>query len=176
MTSQIFKNSVLAIALFFVASVNIHAQESSMQELIGQSLSKKQPTAESVVNCVAELKRIDAMFPDSVQPKYQIALTCLEFSVTNPHAPQTESLLAEAEQAIEQMKKLKDADESDIYTLHGFLYMTLIVQNPSINGQRYYMDVMEDYEKALRINPDNELAKQLQQAFMDGMRQATGGE
>ena len=176
MTSQIFKNSILAIALFLVASVNINAQEPSMQALISQSLSKMQlSTPESVVNCVAELKRIDAMFPDSVQPKYQIALTCLEFSVTNPHAAQTESLLTEAEQAIGQMKKLKDADESDICTLHGFLYMTRIVQDPIMNGQRYYMDVMDDYEKALRINPDNELAKQLQQAFLEGMKQATGG-
>ncbi len=31
---------------------------------------------------------------------------------------------------------------------------------------------MENYEKALKINPDNELAKQLQQKFFEGMKQA----
>jgi hypothetical protein len=30
---------------------------------------------------------------------------------------------------------------------------------------------MENYEKALKLNPDNELAKQLQQKFQEGMRQ-----
>ena len=31
---------------------------------------------------------------------------------------------------------------------------------------------MQNYEKALRINPDNQFAKQLQQKFVEGMKQA----
>ena len=146
-----------------------------MQSLIRQSLSKiEQPTPEAVLNCVAELKRIDAMFPDSIQPKYLMAVQSLNFSVMNPHAPQAENMLAEAEQAISQMEKMKNADPSDICTLRGFLYMVRIVQDPTQNGQRYYLDVMQYYEKALKLNPDNQLAKQLQQQFLDGMKQATG--
>ncbi len=171
MTSQTFK----AIVLFLMASLSIHAQEPSMQSLIRQSLSKiEQPTPEAVLNCVAELKRIDAMFPDSIQPKYLMAVQSLNFSVMNPHAPQAENMLAEAEQAISQMEKMKNADPSDICTLRGFLYMVRIVQDPANNGQRYYLDVMQYYEKALKLNPDNQLAKQLQQQFLDGMKQATG--
>ena len=146
-----------------------------MQSLIRQSLSKiEQPTPEAVLNCVAELKRIDAMFPDSIQPKYLMAVQSLNFSVMNPHAPQAENMLAEAEQAISQMEKMKNADPSDICTLRGFLYMVRIVQDPVNNGQRYYLDVMQYYEKALKLNPNNQLAKQLQQQFLDGMKQATG--
>jgi len=171
MTSQTFK----AIVLFLMASLSIHAQEPSMQSLIRQSLSKiEQPTPEAVLNCVAELKRIDAMFPDSIQPKYLMAVQSLNFSVMNPHAPQAENMLAEAEQAISQMEKMKNADPSDICTLRGFLYMVRIVQDPTKNGQRYYLDVMQYYEKALKLNPDNQLAKQLLQQFLDGMKQATG--
>ena len=33
---------------------------------------------------------------------------------------------------------------------------------------------MQNYEKALRLNPGNALAKQLQQQFLEGMKQATG--
>ena len=82
MTFQTFKNCVFAIALCLMASVSINAQESAqMQALIGQSLSKlQQQTPEATLNCIAELKRIDAMFPDSVQPKYQMALQSLSFS------------------------------------------------------------------------------------------------
>ncbi len=171
MTSQTFK----AIVLFLMASLSIHAQEPSMQSLIRQSLSKiEQPTPEAVLNCVAELKRIDAMFPDSIQPKYLMAVQSLNFSVMNPHAPQADNMLAEAEHAISQMEKMKNADPSDICTLRGFLYMVRIVQDPAKNGQRYYLDVMQYYEKALKLNPDNQLAKQLQQQFLDGMKQATG--
>ena len=63
---------------------------------------------------------------------------------------------------------------SDICTLRGFLYMVRIVQNPAQNGQRYYIDVMQNYEKALKLNPENQLALQLQQKFLEGMKQQTG--
>ena len=165
---------VLIIAFFLMAAVGIRAQESNpMQALIGQSLSKvQQPTPEALLNCIAELKRIDAMFPDSVQPKYQMALQSLNFSVMNPHAAQTENLLAETAQTITKMEQMKNADQSDLCTLRGFLYMTRIVQNPAQNGQRYYLDVMQNFEKALKLNPENQLAKQLQQKFFEGMKQA----
>lgn len=175
MTFQIFKLRVLAIALGLMATISVNAQESvPMQALIGQSLrSLQQPTPENFLNCIAQLKRIDAMFPDSIQPKYQSALQSLNFSVMNPHAEQTGNLLAEAEQTITQMEKMKNADQSDICTLRGFLYMVRIVQDPAQNGQRYYLTVMQNYEKALRLNPDNALAQQLQQKFMEGMKQQT---
>ena len=187
MTFQTFKNSVLAVALFVMASVSIRAQQStptdaparslSMQALIGQSLAKlQQATPEAFLNCIAEMKRIDAMFPDSIQPKYQTALQSLYYSVMNPLAPQTENLLAETEQTITKMEQMKNADPSDICTLRGFLYMVRIVQNPAQNGQRYYIDVMQNYEKALKLNPDNQLAKQLQEKFFEGMNNATRNE
>lgn len=162
MTFQIFNgilnHRVFVIAIFVMASVSIHAQQSSQEDML---------------NLVAKLKRIEAMQPDSVQPKYQLALQSLSFAVTYPHAPQTENMIAEAEQTILQLSEMKAAAPSDICTLRGFLYMVRIVQNPAQNGQRYYLDVMQNYEKALKLNPDNQLAKQLQQKFYEGMKQAT---
>ena len=173
MTFQIFKLRVLAIALSMMATISVNAQEpAQMQALIGQSLSKINPSKpETMLNSIAELKRVDAMFPDSIQPKYQMALQSLNFSVMNPHAEQTENLLADAEQTINQLEQ-KGANQSDVCTLRGFLYMVRIVQNPAQNGQRYYMNVMQNFEKALKLNPDNQLAKQLQQKFLEGMKQA----
>ena len=173
MTSQIFKSCVLAISLFLMATVSINAQQMPMQALIGQSLSKlQQDQPETILNCIAELKRIDAMFPDSVQPKYQTALQSLSYAVTNPQAPQTDNLLNAAAQTIDKMEQMAGADLSDVCTLRGFLYMARIVQDPAQNGQRYYIDVMENYEKALKLNPDNALAQQLQQKFREGMQSA----
>ena len=176
MTFQTFKNCVIAIALCMMAGVSIKAQgPSQMQALIGQSLSKlQQQTPDAHLNCIAELKRVEAMFPDSIQPKYQMALQSLSFSVSNPKAEQTENLLKEAELTIDKMEQMKGADQSDVCTLRGFLYMVRIVQDPAVNGQRYYMNVMQNYEKALKINPNNQLAQQLQQKFFEGMKQATG--
>lgn len=92
MTFQTFNHRVLAIFLLMIASVSIHAQ---------------QPTQADMLNNVAKLKRIEAMQPDSIQPKYQLALQSLSFSVTYPHAPQTENMIAEAEQTITKMEQMK---------------------------------------------------------------------
>jgi len=173
MTSRIFKSCVLAIALFLMAPVSINAQQVPMQALVGQSLSKlQQDQPETILNCIAELKRIETMFPDSVQPKYLMALQSLNYAVTNPHAPQADNLLSDAAKTIDQMEQMAGADLSDVCTLRGFLYMVRIVQDPAQNGQRYYIDVMNNYEKALKLNPDNALAQQLQQKFREGMQSA----
>ena len=174
MTSQTFNNRILAIVLFLMATVSINAQQTApMRALIGQSLSKMQQSdPQSVLNAIAELKRIDAMFPDSIQPKYQIALQSLVYAVSNPKAESTNNLVAETEQTIDKLGDMKQMDQSDLFTLRGFLDMVRIVQNPAQNGQRYYLSVMENFDKALKINPDNALAQQLQQKFQEGMKQA----
>ena len=150
-----------------------YGRAQDMRELMGQSLSRlQQPTPEAFLTCIAELKRIEAMFPDQVAPKYQLALQSLNYAMMNPHSEQTESLLSEAELTIGALAQMPAADASDVCTLWGFLYMTRIVQDPARNGQRYYLDVIQNYEKALKANPDNALAKQLQEKFNEGMAQA----
>ena len=158
MTSQIFKQFAAIVVFVFAGVINSHAQQQS---------------ADDMLNLVAKLQRLEAMQPDSIGPKYQLALQSLNFAVMNPTAPQTENILAQAEETINKMEKMKGADQSDLCTLRGFYYMVRIVQNPAQNGQRYYLTVMENYEKALRLNPNNMLAQNLQQKFLEGMRQHT---
>jgi hypothetical protein len=158
MTSQIFKQFAAIVVFVFAGVINSHAQQQS---------------AESMLNLVAKLQRLEAMQPDSIGPKYQLALQSLNFAVMNPSAPQTENILVQAEETINKMEKMKGADQSDLCTLRGFYYMARIVQNPAQNGQRYYLTVMENYEKALRLNPNNTLAQNLQQKFLEGMKQHT---
>ena len=175
MTSRIFNLRLFAVTVSLMTALSLcHAQDAQMMgSLIGQSLSNLQQDSspEAFQNCVAELKRIDAMYPGHAAPKYYTALESLSFAVMNPQAEQAESMIAEAEQAITQLEELPEADQSDLCTLKGFLYMVRIVQNPAVNGQRYYLDVMNYYEKALKLNPDNQLAQQLQQKFYEGMNQ-----
>jgi len=168
----------IAVSLFIFTGVSVARNASDddktaqIQALIGESMSKIGNTPESMLNCIAELKRIEAMFPDSPLPKYQAAFMSLNYAVSFPHAENTETIMAGADELIGKMEKMKGADMSDIHTLKGFYYMVRIVQDPAANGQKYYLDVMASYEKALKINPGNELAKQLQAKFMEGMRQS----
>lgn len=173
MTSPISKLRLFAIALMMAAPLFCNAQDARMGQLIDQlvvSIDRSQPQA--FLEGIAGLKRLEAMYPDAVAPKFYTALECLNFSVLNPHAEQTESMLEEVGRRIKDLETRKDMDQSDLNTLKGFLYMVRIVQDPAQNGARYYQDVIKYYEKALKINPDNELAKGLQQQFLDGMNKA----
>ena len=127
---------------------------------------------QDITTRIAELKRMEAMEPENPSPKYQTVRACLNYAVMNPHAEPTERLLAEAEQSLGQLEQMKNADPSNNCALRGYLYMVRIVQDPATNGQRYYLDVQQYFEKALKLNPDNALAQQLQQKFQEGMRQA----
>jgi len=161
MTSLIFKIRVFVVAVLLMT--------------VG-SVTYAQDSYQSVLENLAKLKRWETMCPDSVQPKMQMVLVSLNYAVQNPQDTHVDDLVKEAEAHIEKMKQMKGADQSDIYTLTGFLYMVRIVQNPAQNGQRYYLEVMEDYEKALKLNPNNELAKMLQQKFFEGMRRMGGAK
>lgn len=174
MTSRIFKLILLSIVLMVATPRISNAQDARMGQLIGQSMAKIDPSDPGTfLTCISELKRIEAMYPEAAAPKYYAALQSLNYSVLNPHAEATEGLLADAAGLIDGLEKCKDADKSDLHTLKGFLYMVRIVQDPAQNGRRYYLDVMGDFEKALKLNPENELARDLQQKFFDGMSQAT---
>jgi hypothetical protein len=161
MMYQISKHVVATVVLVFASVMNLNAQQA------------QQPSPDEMLNQIGMLKRLEAMQPDSVGPKYKLALASLNFAITNPHAAQAEPMMAQAEQAIEQMAQMKAADQSDLCTMRGFLYMTRIVQNPAQNGQKYYLDVLQNFEKALKLNPHNLLARQLQAKFIEGMKQAT---
>ena len=164
MTSVIFKHVVATVVLVFASVMNLNAQQA-------------QPSSpDEMLNQIGMLKRLEAMQPDSVAPKYKLALASLNFAITNPHAAQAEPMLAQAEQTINQMAQMKGANQSDLCTLRGFLLMVRIVQNPAQNGQKYYLQVLQNFEKALKLNPHNTLAQELQSKFVEGMMKQTAAQ
>ena len=158
MMYPIFRHVAATIVLVFASVLNLMAQ---------------QPSPDDMLNQIGMLKRMEALQPDSPAAKFQLALACLNYAITFPQTAQTEPMLAQAEQAIEELTKMKDSDQSDLCTLRGFLLMARIVQNPAQNGQKYYLDVQSNFEKALKINPHNTLAQTLQAKFVEGMMKAT---
>ena len=123
-----------------------------------------QPTEISTTATPTMTAPVTTTVETTTEPQITTTVTCSA----------TETTTATTEQTIAKMQQMKNADQSDICTLNGFLYMVRIVQNPVQNGQRYYLDVMQNYEKALKLNPNNQLAQQLQQKFLEGMKQQTG--
>ena len=155
MTSQISKALASAVSrrmtilvLLVVSLLSLHAQQS-------------QPTMEQQL---AALQRLEAMQPDSIQPKYQQAVLLLGTVCEQP--------LSEAQRVIQRIEALqptKATDRSDLATLHGFYYTAIIVTNPQQNGPRYYRQALDSFDEALKLNPKNALAQMLQARFKEGM-------
>lgn len=157
------------IVTFFFTVVNGFAQD-AMQERIGKAMQTAQnPTPETLLTCIAELKGVAEDYPDSIAPQQCLATQSITFALIAPTAPQVEALLASSKQMIDVMETLPQMDKSDLNTLQGMYFMALIVQNPAQNGQRYFMQVMQHYKKALKLNPNNMLAQQMQAEFYKGM-------
>ena len=157
------------IVTFFFTLVNVFAQD-TMQERICKAMQMaQQPKPETLLACIAELKGVAEDYPDSIAPKQCLATQSITFALIAPTAPQTEALLASSKHMIDAMEALPQMDKSDLNTIQGMYLMALIVQNPAQNGQRYFMQVMQHYKKALKLNPNNMLAQQMQAEFYKGM-------
>lgn len=163
MTSQISKalasvacRRMMVLILIVVSFLSLHAQQS-------------QPTVEQQL---ASLQRLEAMQPDSIQPKYQQAVLLLGTVCSQPQSGKAQQYIDEAQRVIQRIEALqptKATDRSDLATLHGFYYTALIVTNPQQNGPRYYRQALDSFNEALKLNPKNEMAKILQAKFKEGM-------
>lgn len=163
MTSQISKalasvacRRMMVLILIVVSFLSLHAQQS-------------QPTVEQQL---ASLQRLEAMQPDSIQPKYQQAVLLLGTVCSQPQSGKAQQYIDEAQRVIQRIEALqptKATDRSDLATLHGFYYTALIVTNPQQNGPRYYRQALDSFDEALKLNPKNEMAKILQARFKEGM-------
>ena len=163
MTSQISKalasvayRRMTVLVLLVVVFLSLHAQQS-------------QPTMEQQL---AALQRLEAMQPDSIQPKYQQAVLLLGSVCSQPQSGKAQQYIAEAQRVIQRIEALqptKASDRSDLFTLHGFYYTALIVTNPQQNGPRYYRQALDSFDEALKLNPKNEMAKMLLARFNEGM-------
>ncbi len=119
--------------------------------------------------------QLAALQPDSVSPKYRQATLLLGYACTWPHDSKTRQYTDQAQRVIGKIEALhltKAADRSDLATLHGFYFTALIVADPQQNAPRYYRQALDSFDEALRLNPGNALARQLQEQFRKVMGQA----
>lgn len=64
-------------------------------------------------------------------------------------------LLDEAEGYLSKLDAMEEADLSEVEALKAFRYLSLMNQNPSVNGPKYGGNMMVALEKAKKRNPDN---------------------
>jgi hypothetical protein len=120
------------------------------------------------------LKRLNSLYPNEWRTDYYIAYLDIKLFIAGDHTTNT-SLLDEAEQEIAALHKHKDVNESEAYTLDGYLYYAKIILDPAKNGQLYYKEVLTNYQKAIVLDQNNPRPKLLLALFKQNMAKFMGG-
>ena len=140
------------------------------QHLLMQVLSKAKQNKglEDVYNSVNELKRLGKMYPAEWLPDYYAALFEMKLALAGK-PEKKDDLLADAQERIATLKKNTGANASEVYTLSGYYYYVMIAGNPEENGQKYYKDVLSEYQKAINLDGKNPRPQLLQAIFNNNM-------
>ena len=151
------------------------ASEPTFRDLFKTTLDKLEndSTAGKYTNAIAELKRIDRIYPNEWINSYQIALLEIQKSFLDLNE-NNNFMLDDAKNNIDKIKRNKNADISEVYTLEGYYYYTLIAKDPKEMGPKLYKDVFACYQKALKYNQNNPRAKLLLLLFKMDMAEFMG--
>ena len=168
--------SKLVVIVAFVCATNVNAQNPNQFNVQLETTLRNinSDDAASVSKGMDELKRIASQYPGAWLPTYYQTLFALQYAVRFPHDNHSSSFLEAAKTGIEALRTKPAVDQSEILTLNGFYYTALIVQNPTQNGQKYYMDAITNYKSAISANPATPRPRLLLYIFFENMSKATG--
>lgn len=169
---------LIVFLLIQISGINANASETpSYEELMNVTLSKlnNSTAPDRYTTCIAELKRISAIYPEEWLTYYYVSLYEIQHTFNN-HSSNNDDLLNDASSNIELLKQNKKADVSEVSTIEGYYYYAKIALNPSENGQLYYKNVLDAYQKALKYNPRNPRAQLLFLMFRLNMAGFTGSK
>ena len=155
----------LLCVLFIMVSVITSAQD--LGPLV-QNVNKATDVSE-LIQVRSQLERFIVAQPQQWLAEYYLAYVDVQLSFRVPDKSEKSQYLSEAETYLNTLSELKETDKSEIYTLKGFRLYALIASDPQTNGPKYSGEIINDYETALGINPNNPRAVILSTLFKNDM-------
>lgn len=105
-------------------------------------------------DAVALLERIAIAEPTQWLPDYYVAFITTLASFESRDQEQNARRFVRAQNALDAAL-MKTGENDELHVLQALLYTARIVADPMTNGMTYSPKVMEHYNKALAINPEN---------------------
>lgn len=138
-----------AVLLFCSA---IFGQQAKFEEGMGKAFGIWKEGKSTEASALFE--RIASAEKTQWLPDYYVALVnCTE--AFNPANKEKASALIEKAQSALDNAKAKSSNNSEICVLQALIYTAILVQDPMTNGMKYSPLAMQEYQKALAINPNN---------------------
>jgi len=155
----------LLCVLFFSLSFVVSAQEFAP---VVQNVNNAKDVSE-LIQVRSQLERFIVAQPQQWLAEYYLAYVDVQLSFRVPDKDEKSKYLSEAETSLNNLTALKETDKSELFTLKGFRLYALIASDPQTNGPKYSGEIINDYESALGINPNNPRAVILSTLFKNDM-------
>jgi len=169
------KKLVVIIGIL-VAGLTVNAQ--SQQAYIGamskglQSMGEAR-TMEDWQGVAGQFERISAKVSDQWHPHYYAALAYINMSFRANDVSEKDKLTDKAQEYIDVAKKIAP-NHSEVVALQGFKYMIELSADPVSRGQNMSQMAMQQFGKALNIDPNNPRANVFLAQMEVGMAQFFG--
>ena len=143
------KTIITTVALFIYSILSAQTQyEQGMGKAMQLWGSGKNAEA------VATFERIASVEKTNWLPNYYIAFINTIDAFGTKDKDKAAALVAKAQDALDNAT-LISPNNSEIMVIQAMLYTAILVQDPMTNGQKYSALAMEQYNKALVIDPKN---------------------
>ena len=104
---------------------------------------------------LAQLERVAAAAPNAWEPRYYQARGYLKLGFAGKDGDQQDQLFDQAQNALDQAKKLPGADQAEVLILQAYIYQGRIMVSPMTRGMVYAGRVAEALGQAKALAPDN---------------------
>lgn len=148
------KNLVLYVIVFL--SLNVSAQSRgyfSEMEWAIEDLNKIE-TLEDFLGVANKFERIAKAEGDQWLPYYYMSYVYIILGFKQEETEKTDQYLDVAQENIDKAMEIS-SDESELYTLQGFLYQGRIIADPQTRGQIYSPKAAEALNKAMQLDENN---------------------
>jgi hypothetical protein len=143
------KTMITSIAFFICSLLTAQTQ---FEQGMGKAMQLWGEGKDS--EAVATFERIASVEKTNWLPNYYIAFVNTISAFNTKDKEKVNALLTKAQDAIDNAS-LISPNNAEIMVVQAMLYTAILVQDPMTNGQKYSGLVMEQYAKALVINPNN---------------------
>ena len=129
------------------------AYTTALLDIIAAQAAAKTPA--DVQATLAPLERVAAAAPAAWEPRYYQARAYLKMGFAGTDGDAQDRLFDQAQAAIDQALKMKNADRSELLVLQAYVLQGRIMVSPMLRGPRFTGQVQEALGEAKALNPNN---------------------
>lgn len=168
------KKSILLLSAIFCVSLAF--ANGQFEKAMGKNIPAifQAEDAASLQSAINQLNRIGEAEKNRWEPHYYVAFGYLRMMTMSEGASTQDAYLDQALAAIEKADGI-ESNNSELVALRGYIHMMRVTVDPATRGMQYSGMAFNDFNKAVKLNPENPRAHYLLGRMQYGTAQFMGG-